>query len=98
MDDSVRWIYLSNRIDALEGRVAVLEAGHAEAPVRPASPPPPVVQRPAPPPPEVPAAPPVVAPPPPPAPVPPLPDVFRPPFTPPAEPVHRTSEEWEALI
>src|ERR1017187_9190354 len=102
MDDSVRWTYLSNRIDALEGRVAVLEGGHADAPVRPVPPPPPIVQRPEPPPAELRVPPPVVEPPqpaaPPPAPVPPLPDVFVRSFQPPAEPVHRTSEEWEALI
>ena len=101
MDDSVRWIYLSNRLDALEGRVAVLEAGHADAPIRPV---PPAVQRPVPAPPPVmrPLAPPATAAPPPepppPAPLPPLPDAFEPSFQPPAGPVHRTSEEWEALI
>src|ERR1035441_10650474 len=102
MDDSVRWTYLSNRIDALEGRCAVLEGRHADAPVRPVPPPPPIVQRPEPPPAELRVPPPVVEPPqpaaPPPAPVPPLPDVFVRSFQPPAEPVHRTSEEWEALI
>ena len=102
MDYSGRWTYLSNRIDALEGRVAVLEGGHADAPVRPVPPPPPIVQRPEPPPAELRVPPPVVEPPqpaaPPPAPVPPLPDVFVRSFQPPAEPVHRTSEEWEALI
>jgi len=42
MEDSVHWIYLRNRIDALEGRVAVLEAGHVTTvTARPAAPPPP---------------------------------------------------------
>jgi len=40
MEDSVHWIYLRNRIDALEGRVAVLEAGHVTTvTARPAAPP-----------------------------------------------------------
>src|ERR1019366_8178825 len=97
MEDSVHWIYLRNRIDALEGRVAVLEAGHVPtAPARPAAPPPPVelpVPLPTPPPETRPAPAP-----PPPAPAPPLPDAFRPMFQPVAAPAHRTSEEWEALI
>ena len=97
MEDSVHWIYLRNRIDALEGRVAVLEAGHVTTvTARPAAPPPPVelpVPLPTPPPETRPAPAP-----PPPAPAPPLPDAFRPMFQPVAAPVHRTSEEWEALI
>src|ERR1035437_6546105 len=97
MEDSVHWIYLRNRIDALEGRVAVLEAGHVTTvTARPAAPPPPV-ELPVPlptPPPETRTAPA----PPLPAPAPPLPDAFRPMFQPVVAPVHRTSEEWEALI
>ncbi len=97
MEDSVHWIYLRNRIDALEGRVAVLEAGHVTTvTARPAAPPPPV-ELPAP----LPTPPPETRPapaPPPPAPAPPLPDAFRQMFQPVAAPVHRTSEEWEALI
>src|ERR1035437_6388395 len=97
MEDSVHWIYLRNRIDALEGRVAVLEAGHVTTvTARPAAPPPPV-ELPAP----MPTPPPETRPapaPPPPAPAPPLPAAFRPMFPPVAAPVHRTSEEWEALI
>src|ERR1019366_1815066 len=100
MDDSVRWIYLSNRLDALEGRVAVLEEGPASASHRPVPPPPQEVRTaPAPSPhtPEPPVPPPT-PPPPSPAPLPPLPVAFLQSFQPPAEPVHRTSEEWEALI
>jgi uncharacterized membrane protein len=91
----VRWIYLRDRIDALEGRLVVLERAsvmraptapfiaplppRTESPPQP-PPPPPVVERPAP------------------APDVPLPTVFRPPIQPVAAPAHRTSEDWEALI
>lgn len=87
----IRWIYLRNRLDALENRLFLLERAAERAPVlpvvlpptprpSPAPPPPPIVERPVPMPP----------PPSPPAPVP-------PPAAAPA-PAHRTSEEWEALI
>src|ERR1035437_8323033 len=97
MEDSVHWIYVRNRIDALDGRVAVPVTGHVTTvTARPVSPPPPVappVPLPTPPP-----DPRTASAPPPPAPAPPLPDAFRPMFQPVAAPVHRTSEEWEALI
>ena len=88
----VRWIYLRDRIDALEGRLTVLErASVIRAPIPEfIAPPPP---RPEPPP--TPPPPPVVERP---APAPPLPSSFRPPLEPPAAPAHRTSEDWEALI
>src|ERR1022692_3038754 len=77
----------------------------APAPHAAQAPPSPAAERPVPlaPPPLEPRPAPVPAtPPPPPAPAPaqvPLPDQFRPMFQPlTAEPVHRTSEEWEALI
>jgi uncharacterized membrane protein len=90
----IRWIYLRNRLDAMEDRLFVLERASvnwapAMPPPRPAPmpTPPAVVVRPepvpAPPPPEPRTAPEPVAP---------------PPFQPAAVPVHRTSEEWEALI
>jgi uncharacterized membrane protein len=104
----VRWIYLRNRLDALENRLFVLErasvnwapAGHfTPPPTQPPSPmptpPAPVVEPPSP----MPAPPPPrTAPAPPPATVPPPLDAYRPMFQPVAAPVHRTSEEWEALI
>src|ERR1035437_22346 len=97
MEDSVHWIYLRNRIDALEGRVAVLEAGHVTTvTARPAAPPPPV-ELPAP----MPTPPPTPSPAPPPPPrahALPLPGAFHPPFQPVPAPARRTSEEWEALI
>jgi len=109
----IRWIYLRNRLDALENRLFVLERAsvsrapasqfavapilHPEPAPAPAPAPPPVVSPP--PMPTPPSPPPQTAPaPPPPAPAPPLPDAFRPMFQPVAAPVHRTSEEWEALI
>ena len=109
----VRWIYLRNRLDEVESRLSVLERATANrapavqfaaapvvaptprpepAPAVAPEPPPPVMERPSPP---RTAAP---TPQPPPAPLPPLPDAFLPSFQPAAEPVHRTSEEWEALI
>ena len=95
----IRWIYLRNRLDALENRLFVLErasvrwapASPVMAPPTPRAEPAPattVVQRPA-------AA---HTPPPPPAPVAPLPEAVRQVFQPAAAPVRRTSEEWEALI
>lgn len=106
----IRWIYLRNRLHALEYRLSELErasVNHAFAgPFAPLptphpapAPPPPVVGRPVPP-----DTPPPATPvthrtaPPPPAPVPPLSDAFLVPFHPVAAPAHRTSEEWEALI
>jgi uncharacterized membrane protein len=103
----IRWIYLRNRLDAMENRLFVLERASvnwapAAAPVpRPApmpTPPPVVVERPV----ERPAPMPTPPPPPPPelrtAPVAPLPDEVRQLFQPLSAPVRRTSEEWEALI
>jgi uncharacterized membrane protein len=111
----IGWIYVRNRLDAMENRLNAMEsvvaaanrrafAAQFAAPPTPSQSPmpaPPPEFRPVPPPlvMERPVPPPQAAPPaPPPAPVPPLPDAFRPMFQPVAAPVHRTSEEWEALI
>ena len=94
----IRWIYLRDRIDALEGRIIVLErasvirapAAPFIAPPAPRTEPPPAPQpRPAPPPPPAATAP---------APAPPLPEFLRPRVQPVAAPPRRTSEDWEALI
>src|ERR1035438_10901902 len=103
----IRWIYLRDRLYELENRLSVLERESAKraydanrayidqlprqepahAPAPTATPPPPhAVERPVPPPEPAPAQPP--------APMLPLPDAFQSV----AETVHRTSEEWEALI
>src|SRR4051812_40555111 len=83
----VRWIYLRDRIDALEGRLAVLErASVMRAPIPEFTAPPP--PRPEPPP--TPPTPPIVERP--------APIIIPTPIQPPAAPAHRTSEDWEALI
>src|ERR1019366_7184476 len=103
----IRWIYLRDRLYELENRLSVLERESAKraydanrayidqlprqepahAPAPTATPPPPhAVERPVPPPEPAPAQSP--------APMLPLPDAFQSV----AETVHRTSEEWEALI
>jgi uncharacterized membrane protein len=94
----IRWIYLRDRFDALERRLAVLERASIDhVPTAEWAPPPSasVIERPAPPP----------TPPPPPEPdeasVPePSPAASLPSFIEPetAPVVHRTSEDWEALI
>jgi uncharacterized membrane protein len=107
----IRWIYLRNRMDAMENRLFVLERASinwapadraAAMPMpRPApapAPPPPIVERPAP----------MPAPPPPEPRTAPAPVVTPPPFQPVAATARRTSEgrssegrtseEWEALI
>ncbi len=104
----IRWVYLRDRMNAIERRLYALECSYAAAPVipwQPAATPPP---RPTPPPPSASPRPPepVVAPPPPPPVEPhvaPVPETFRPEPPPPTPvpepaPVHRTTEEWEAMI
>jgi len=94
----IRWIYLRDRIDALEGRIVVLERAsviHAPSapfvapPAQRTEPPPAPQPRPAPPQPTAATAP---------APAPPLPEFLRPRVQPVAAPPRRTSEDWEALI
>ncbi|MGD0772396.1 MAG: DUF2339 domain-containing protein [Candidatus Solibacter sp.] len=90
---AICWIYLRNRIDALENRLGELEraagrrafAAQVVPPAPIPTPPPESISAPAPPPPAV------ERPAPPPA-------AFPPPLEPVAAPVRRTSEEWEALI
>jgi uncharacterized membrane protein len=87
----IRWIYLRDRIDALEGRLAVLErASIIRAPVPEFTAPPMPRAEPAPPPP-TPPPPPVVE-----RPAPVIPPPAQP--APAAARAHRTSEDWEALI
>jgi uncharacterized membrane protein len=85
----IRWIYLRDRIDALEGRLTVLErASLYRAPAPEFSPPTAPPPRPAPP----------APPPPPPVVERPAPIIIPPPLQPAAAPTRRTSEEWEVLI
>jgi len=94
----IRWIYLRDRIDALEGRILVLERASVMrppavpfiAPPAPRTEPPPALPtRPAPPQPAAATAP---------APAPPLPEFVPPRVQAAATPPRRTSEDWEALI
>jgi uncharacterized membrane protein len=102
----IRWVYLRDRMNAMERRLYALECSATFSPAavwQPVAAPPPPPRPAPPPPPPAPAPEPVVAPPPPP---PPEPEMFRPAPPPPPEPmpvpepvaVHRTSEEWEAMI
>ena len=88
----IRWIYLRDRIDALEGRLTVLErASIIRAPIPEFTAPPVPRAEPAPPRPTPPPPPPVVE-----RPAPVIPPPVQP--APAPAPAHRTSEDWEALI